>query len=138
MPIIEWNVSFLVGIQEIDRHHKDLVASLNRTYDQFREGTEVDLAFLQELIGFSTRLFSCEESWMTKTAYPKFAAHQDEHALFTSRVLEFKQEYEHNANVSVELLWFLCNWVTHHIRQTDAEFGRFIDVQNIRRSRASF
>ena len=136
MPIIEWNVSFLLGIQEIDRHHKHLVQSLNKTYDQFKEGTEIDLSFLEELIDYSAHHFGCEEGWMKKTSYPKLAAHKEEHELFTSRVFEFKKDYKRNENISVELLWFLCNWVTHHIRETDAEFGRFVDVQNIRRSRA--
>jgi len=136
MPIIEWNVNFLVGIQEIDRHHKHLVNSLNEAYDRFREGKEIELSFLQELVDYAAHHFACEESWMKKTSYPNLAAHQEEHALFTSRVCEFKREYKRNARISVELLWFLCNWVTHHIRETDAEFGRFVDVHKIRSRRA--
>ncbi|HBA89063.1 MAG TPA: hemerythrin [Geobacter sp.] len=136
MPIIEWNVNLLVGIQEIDRQHKHLVQSLNDNYDRFREGTEIDTSFLQELTDYSAHHFACEEGWMEKTSYPKLAAHKEEHGLFTSRISEFKKEHKRNASVSVELIWFLCNWVTHHIQETDAEFGRFVDVHNIRRTRA--
>ncbi|BCG46705.1 Hemerythrin domain protein [Citrifermentans bremense] len=131
MPIIQWNVNLLVGIQEIDRQHKHLVQSLNRAYDEFREGKEIELAFLQELIDYAARHFSCEEQWMKKTGYPKLEAHREEHAHFTGRVVEFKKELKGNGKVSVELLWFLCNWVTHHIGETDVEFGRFFDVHNI-------
>ena len=136
MPIIEWNVNFLVGIQEIDRHHQHLVNSLNETYDQFREGKEIQPSFLQELVDHSDHRFPCEESWMVMTSYPKIAAHQEEHAIFTGRVFEFKKEHKLNAQVSAELLWFLCNWVTHHIRETDAEFGRYVDLHNIRTRKA--
>jgi hemerythrin len=48
-------------------------------------------------------------------------------------VLELQKNYHQKANVSIELLWFLCNWVTHHIKETDAELGRFLDIVNIRR-----
>jgi len=133
MPIVEWNVNLLIGIQEIDRQHKHLVELLNENYDQFREGTDINPSFLQELVDFSTHHFACEEGWMKKTSYPKLAAHREEHDLFTSRISEFSKEQKRNANISVELIWFLCNWVTHHIRETDAEFGRFVDIHNIRK-----
>lgn len=137
MPIIEWNVNFLVGIPEIDRQHKELVECLNRTYDEFREGCPIDISFLQKLSDFSAEHFICEEGWMKKMSYPKLAAHKEEHELFTSRIQEFARDFQHNANSSVELLWFLCNWVTHHIRETDADFGRFIDVHAIRRGQVA-
>lgn len=137
MPIIEWKMDCQIGIQEIDRHHKNLVSSLNKAYDLFREGKEIDLSFLHELINCSSRHFACEEAWMRKTSYPNLEAHQEEHDMFTSKILVFEKEYKHSARISVELLWFLCNWVTHHIKETDAEFGRFVDSQQIRRKRES-
>uniref|UniRef100_C6E4Z4 Hemerythrin-like metal-binding protein n=1 Tax=Geobacter sp. (strain M21) TaxID=443144 RepID=C6E4Z4_GEOSM len=132
MPIIQWNVNLLVGIQEIDLHHKQLVQSLNTTYDEFREGKEIELSFLQELIDYAAHHFTCEEQWMKKMGYPKLEAHREEHALFASRIDDFRKGLKGNGKVSVELLWFLCNWVTHHIGESDAEFGRFVDVHNIR------
>lgn len=136
MPIIKWNVDLLVGIQEIDQQHKYLVEILNRNYDEFREGTSLDPAFLQELAAFSSDHFACEEGWMKKTSYPKFSLHREEHDLFRSRISEFSKEQRGNPDISVELLWFLCNWVTHHIRETDAEFGRYVDLHKIRKSSA--
>lgn len=131
MPIIEWKMEYQVGIQEIDRHHKSMVKSLNKSYDQFREGREVEATYLQELLDYAAHHFTCEEGWMKKTRYPHLAEHQAEHALFTGKILNFKKEYKRRSRVSVELLWFLCNWVTHHIGGTDAEFGRFVDLQHL-------
>lgn len=131
MPIIEWNANSLVGIQEIDRQHKRLVSCLNRTYDQFRNGKDIDEAFLQELVGYSAGHFTCEEKWMADSGYPGLTAHQEEHAEFKSKICEFSKGYKREARISVELLWFLCNWVTHHIQETDAAFGRFLARQNL-------
>lgn len=133
MPIIEWKKSFMVGIRAVDRHHKHLVTSLNEAYDQFRDGKEIDLSFLQELTGYSAHHFASEEGWMKKTSYPDLALHQEEHAVFTARILAFKKEYSKNPGTSVALLWFLCNWVTHHIQETDVKFGRYLETQNKRR-----
>lgn len=132
MPIIEWKGTYMIGIDEIDRHQKNLVNSLNMTYDQFKEGKKIDMSFLQELIDYSTQHFACEESWMRETCYPDLAAHQHEHAIFTSKISKFKKSCKSDASTAVELLWFLCNWVTHHIRETDADFGRFVNENRVR------
>lgn len=133
MPIIEWKDCYLVGIQEIDLHHKDLVQSLNKNYDRFREGAELEVSLLQELLDYSVHHLRCEEGWMEKTSYPKLASHMEEHRQFSSKISELKKQ-SLNAYTSIELLWFLCNWVTHHMGETDAEFGKFISArQNLSR-----
>lgn len=137
MPIIEWNESVTVGVPEIDQHHQELVQSLNRAYDQFREGGAIDLSFLQELVDDSARHFACEEGWMKKTSYPQMAAHLKEHELFTARMLELQKNQRRDALFSVELLWFLCNWVTHHMRETDLELGQYLGGRQPRKTRAS-
>ena len=131
MPIIEWNSGFLLGIQEIDKRHKNLVQLLNKTYDEFRGGKNIELSVLDELIDYSDYIFNFEESMMLDVSYPDRTGHQKEHESFTDRILEFKKTFKQNKNTQIELLWFLCNWVTHHMRETDAELGRFIDIQNI-------
>jgi len=130
---MQWNVRYLVGIQEIDQHHKHLVELLNKTYDEFREGAEIEKSTIDELVDFSGYHFSYEERLMVELSYPKLDQHKKEHELFTLRILEFQNKYTRHKNISVEILWFLCNWVTHHILETDAEFGNFVDLHNIRK-----
>jgi hemerythrin len=131
MPIIEWNVGYLLGIKEIDSRHKQLVQLLNETYDEFRRGVDIKRSILDELIEYADYIFKFEEELMLEIAYPDYAEHKKEHESFTSRVLGFKKLAKQNKNLPIELLWFLCNWVTHHIRETDAEFGRFYDVHSL-------
>jgi hemerythrin len=134
MPIVEWNYNFLLGIQEIDQHHKHLVALLNRTHDDFVQKRDVAHLgpVIDELISYSQYHFECEERWMAETSYPEIASHKEEHEIFRKRVLEFKASYQQNVTFSVEILSFLGNWITHHILETDIKFGHFVDVQNIR------
>src|SRR6185369_7007438 len=112
---------------------KHLVELLNKTYDEFREGAEIEKSTIDELVDFSGYHFSYEERLMVELSYPKLDQHKKEHELFTLRILEFQNKYTRHKNISVEILWFLCNWVTHHILETDAEFGNFVDLHNIRK-----
>jgi hemerythrin len=133
MPIIEWNVSLLLGIPEIDQHHRQMVQLLNTAYDDFRQGNSLPPSLIEEVISCSSQHFAYEEGLMVESSYPKLLEHKEEHHLFSCRVLELQKNYRQTTNISIELLWFLCNWVTHHIRETDAELGRFLDIVKIRK-----
>ena len=131
MPIIEWNIGYLLGIKEIDDRHKQLVQLLNDTYDEFKGGKSISPSILQELVDYADYVFNFEENLMQEIAYTDYEEHKKEHESFTTRIAGFRDASKQNKNLSIELLWFLCNWVTHHIRETDAEFGRFVDVHSL-------
>jgi hemerythrin len=134
MPVIVWNYRFLLGIQEIDQHHKHLVDLLNKTYNEFTERKAVGYlgCVIDELVDYSHYHFDCEERWMIETSYPDLEIHRAEHEIFAKRAAEFKLTHQQN-DTYVEILSFLSNWVTHHILETDVKFGSFIDVQRIRK-----
>ena len=127
MPIIKWSEYLLLGLPELDQHHKHLVELLNGAYDDFRDGNNLLSSVIDELLSYSSQHFPYEESLMAEASYPNFAEHKVEHALFTSRVLEAQNNSCQNINTTIELLWFLCSWVTHHTRETDADFVRFLN-----------
>lgn len=133
MPIVQWNMNLLTGIQEIDLHHKHLVELLNETYDEFREKESIAPTLIDELTDYASYHFACEERLMEESSYPKLGDHRKEHEAFRSRIGELRKAHRSKAAISVELLWFLCNWINHHIRETDAEFGRYADLDRIRR-----
>lgn len=133
MPIIEWNVSLLLGIPEVDKHHQRLVQLLNEAYDSFREEQAIPSSVIEEVIDAATDNFARQEGMMAEASYPRLAEHRNEHQVFLRRIRELQKTQKENRNFSIELLWFLCNWVSHHIRETDAELGRFLDGASIRR-----
>jgi hemerythrin len=133
MPIIEWNIRYLTGIQELDKHHQHLVQLLNQTYDEFRNGIALERSVMDELINYAESTFSFEEGLMQEISYPSLAEHREEHDSFTGRIVKFKKDFKRDKNIPIELLWFLCNWVTHHLGETDAEFGRFVEIRNLHR-----
>lgn len=98
MPIIEWNSSFLIGIHEIDKHHKHLVALLNQVYD----GHKLEIpqhrlhSIIVELSDYANYHFNCEERWMKDTSYPDFEEHKKEHDIFKCRIIEFQKDFKLN------------------------------------------
>lgn len=129
MPIIEWKDCYLVGIQEIDQYHRNLVQYLNKSYDHFRDSQTLEPGVLEILIDFSIQQFGCEERWMERTQYPKIEAHREEHRHFKKEIARLKSGTGLDTKGCIDLLWFLCSWVTHHMRESDGEFGRFLDSQ---------
>jgi hemerythrin len=128
MPLLTWNETFQLGIDEFDNHHKHLVDLLNKTYDGFtQEASHEELAtVLDELIDYATYHFAAEEYWMGVNKYPNLSQHSKEHERFCQRVIQFLRHFHNGkALLSLRVLQFLNSWLKTHILETDAEYGRF-------------
>lgn len=136
MPIIEWKEQYRIGEQQIDLHHQYLFALLNKTYDNFVAFASTgDLGHLfNEFIDYATYHFSAEEELMQKSGFPDFTAHKEEHDAFTGRVVEMHKAYLNGRqSLTLEILVFLNGWLSKHILQSDAEIGRFLQVEKSRK-----
>ncbi|MDD2541031.1 MAG: bacteriohemerythrin [Desulfuromonadaceae bacterium] len=125
---MRWDTSFELGIHEFDEHHKHLVNLLNMTYDGFCFGADFDEreAVLDELVNYAHYHFTAEEYWMGVHHYPELALHREEHNKFSARVAEIQHDFlSSNANLSLEILLFLQDWLVIHILKSDADYGRF-------------
>jgi hemerythrin len=128
VPIIHWNSSFLIGINDIDQHHHHLVTLLNKIYDEHKAG--IPFTHLQsiiiELTDYAKYHFSYEEELMIAAAFSGFAAHKEEHDVFCARIIEFQKDFKLGIDVSIEIISFLNNWISFHILKTDVKLGDFI------------
>ncbi|MCM0080174.1 bacteriohemerythrin [Geomonas sp. Red32] len=133
MAMIKWNFAFVVGIEEVDRHHRHLVDLLNKGYSQLNDdASPPDLRpLLIELVDYANYHFACEEGWMASAGYPDLPRHRKEHALFTERVLALTRRHQEEKEVTLETLNFIHNWITHHILEVDVEFADFVKVWNL-------
>lgn len=134
MPVVEWNINFVVGIKDIDQHHRQLVDLLNDSYAELKTGAGVEKiqSVVDELVKYADYHFSCEERLMMATSYPDFAEHKKEHDMFARQAVDFQEGFKDGSVPAVAVLSFLSNWITHHILQTDVKFGMFVDSHNIR------
>jgi len=128
MPVFEWNSSFELGIEEFDQHHKHLVGLLNETYDNFtgEANNEVLAAVLDKLIDYATYHFAAEEHWMGLNGYAGLYKQREDHNMFSRRIVEIQTDFDNaRKSVMIEALVFLKEWLSDHILEDDADYGRF-------------
>jgi hemerythrin len=128
MPVMEWDDSFVLGINNFDEHHKRLIALLNIAFDGFtRSAGRDELAVvLDELLKYAKYHFAAERHWMKLNEYPGLVQHCKEHGIFTNKVVAFQKDFQsRKTSLSLDVLQFLMSWLTNHILMTDGEYGRF-------------
>lgn len=128
MPLIEWDDQWSVMDETIDQHHKILVDLLNRAYDDFSNDAQPEAlaVVIHDLLNYATYHFYTEERLMAGNAYPDLKEHREEHARFILKVVELQKEFRNgNQNLFSETISFLKDWITHHICEDDARYGRF-------------
>ncbi len=133
MPIVEWNDSFLVGVEPFDEHHKHLVDLLNRSYNELEHDSPLECCgeLLDELSDYVSYHFVHEELWMMESSYPRYEQHIAEHNSYIQHLQEFQQDFKQGkAETTLEIFTFLRRWLIEHILKSDADYGRFIFSQN--------
>jgi len=133
VPIFEWSENYLLGVKEFDDHHKHLVGLLNKSFDEFeRNASPGELrVIIDELVDYATYHFSAEEHWMTANSYPGLNMHKKEHDSFSGKVVAFQRDLiAGKVSLNAELFTFLVDWLTDHILETDALYGRFIAARD--------
>jgi hemerythrin len=126
MPIMEWNESLSVRVNEIDDQHKKLIGLINQLHDAMRagQGKQALEGTLQELAAYTVYHFQNEEKYMQKFNYPGYLRHKGEHAAFVKKVTDFQKDFASNRlGISLELMNFLKDWVNRHIKETDRQYS---------------
>lgn len=128
MPVMEWDDSFELGIDEFDEHHKQLMDLLNTVFEGFtcrKEHDEIEIVLI-ELIDYVSYHFAAEEYWMAVNEYPGLAQQSEEHEIFFNKVVKFQKDFRNGkTNLSLDVLQFLISWLTNHILMIDGDFGQF-------------
>lgn len=128
---LEWDESFVLGIEEIDNQHRMIVDKFNEFSQAVHDGKEeVNLAEMADfLVRYSQSHFVTEERYMQQYHYPKIDEQRREHADFTKDAEELRQKL-HASVASRELALAvtgkLVRWVIQHVRNHDREMVSFV------------
>lgn len=123
--LIPWSNELSVGIEEIDEQHKVLVALLNEmnAATQERLGQDKAAEVLSKLIEYARIHFAVEESLMRILNYPAYEDHKMRHQNLMRNALDLIQKAENGKlSVGIELQFFLKNWLTKHIQESDKRY----------------
>jgi hemerythrin len=134
MPLVKWDSSFEFGIAAIDTQHQQLFQLTNSLHQAITEDTSARPAaqVIEELVGYAKEHFSYEERLLRLYSYDS-KSHSLGHERFRAQVLEFKQRLAAgDTALNVHLTYFLRNWLTEHIKGTDAQYVPYLKSKGVR------
>ena len=127
--IAHWDDSLLVGVPEIDEHHRETFRQANELISSMTEGRDhgIDLAKLTAFGDSLADHLKSEDALMTRLGYPGLADHRKDHAAFSERFREIRRKVEAgDADAACELLDFAADWLSHHIVRYDQAMADFV------------
>ena len=137
MGMIVWKDEFSVDIQEIDEQHKSLVNLINELYNALATKQHRDEVshILHELITYTLTHFAVEEALMRIMHYPGYDEHKASHDSIARKVLQFQRDFSvGKANVDMELLMFLKEWLTRHIMGMDKRYSPHLTQHGVKKT----
>lgn len=126
MVLMQWSDELSVAVREIDGQHQKLVELINTLHAAMlaKQGKQVLEKTLDELAAYTVYHFQTEEKYMQKFAYPSYFSHKKEHDAFVKKVSDFQKEFNSGKlGLSLEIMNFLKDWVTNHIKGTDKRYS---------------
>ena len=125
--LVKWNSSYCLGLDEIDEQHRSLLALINDIWQAIvsRSDKKTLLGLVEELEKYTLAHFAAEETFMRVTSFPEFDRHKKEHQQFVSRVAEEKKLAVQSGAMSLDLMYFLRDWLVDHILVSDKAYAEF-------------
>ncbi|MDE2255325.1 MAG: bacteriohemerythrin, partial [Betaproteobacteria bacterium] len=128
---LTWSDALRTGLEVIDEQHKTLVGIFNALAAAQARGTEAQVMapLFEELVRYTREHFRTEAELMQ--TWPVNAAHRAMHLRAHQSFVDFLHRAQtlaqsHAADVAVDLLAFLAQWLLHHIMGVDARMARQI------------
>lgn len=128
---MEWYDSYNIGVDEIDRQHRELVHMISRLQVTLADGDikqEVGNA-LRFLVDYTKRHFADEERIMESINYAELPRHKELHKKFVNDVVLILMDLKKGKAVDpLVFIDFLTDWLINHIRYEDKKIGKSMAV----------
>ncbi len=134
--LMPWGKKLILGIDEIDSQHKELVSLINQLHRAMKleKGLQVSGNILKGLADYTIFHFDHEKKIFEKYEYSEKDQHLKIHDDLVNKVLDFKKQFENgNAAITMDLMDFLNDWLRSHILKTDKKYVPFLKekMQNV-------
>lgn len=129
---IQWRDSLAIGVDGIDKQHKELLARFDRLLIACESGQGIEelkklMTFLEEYVHTH---FSDEEALQRLHYYPGYQEHRTQHLYFMERVKALRSEVDKEGAAThhvIETNNLLLKWLLNHISKVDTELGSFLN-----------
>ncbi|WP_052263290.1 bacteriohemerythrin [Geobacter pickeringii] len=128
---VEWKESYAVGIDEVDRQHRELFARFETLMNAIGagKGKEELLSLLGFLDDYVIAHFRDEEELHRTHHYPDAGFHREAHAVLQRKLATLRGEIETSGISNLMVIQTgrtLFNWLVDHVCGRDRHFGEFL------------
>ena len=128
---LTFSSAHLVGVQEIDDQHRQLVQmvnGINKSIVKKIEASQIESAF-QELLDYTRFHFATEQRLMLKHGYTDSTTHQHEHQLLLRKLGDLATQTDQGNDLLI--LQTIKDWLMIHIEHADKPLGAFLVAQGV-------
>jgi len=146
MALMQWSEKMSVGVPELDADHKELIRIINQlaadTSDRSRRSAVRQSLFA--LLRYAEFHFAREEKVMAACGFLGIEEHKRAHRGFVARIRALSHKFDNDPEGSAEivngdLLYFLHDWLNHHILIEDKAYRTAAEANpEARRAARSF
>jgi hemerythrin len=129
MEFFKWQDSFNIGIEEIDRQHREFMTLLNDYLEVLSHVKQATAG--PELFGKINAYIAMhcdyEIALLKSMGYRNIKKHQAQHEYFQKRIQDLENEQQQGNEQSLsDLLIFLQDWFLKHIQELDREYVPYV------------
>jgi len=129
--LMPWTSELATGVKFVDEQHRKLVDMINGLYAAMKagQGKSTLEKLLDGLAEYTVYHFGAEEKYFDQLKYSETGPHKKIHEELKGKVMDFINKFKSGqANVSMELMNFLKDWLENHICKTDKRYVKtFLD-----------
>ncbi len=124
MTQVIWQDSYSIGIDTIDTQHKQLFDIMNKIYVASEDDSDIAviMPLFDQLQDYTKYHFDEEEQFFTTLSQSNIEQHKSEHQFFIDELEKIKQQSLRIGTISLELLYFLNDWLVNHIQAEDPKY----------------
>jgi methyl-accepting chemotaxis protein len=132
--VITWSPALAVDVSAFDNHHRKLIGLIGQLYQAMQTGQtrEVLEKTFDALLDYTGYHFGAEERTFEHFGYPQCEFHKQRHRALVEQAVALRKEMESGkALVAVEVMEFLRDWITKHIKGCDKLYSDFFRNKDV-------
>lgn len=125
--LFTWSDRYLIGVEELDFEHQNLLESLNTLHLDILRGDapEIIEACVGEICTRVAAHFALEEQYMRRTKFVNYEEHKKEHDRFLDEIYDVVEMFNEDLDTDFQeaLETRLEGWITNHILTSDKQLA---------------
>lgn len=133
---VRWTPAIAVNVETFDAHHRRLFALIDKLYKAMQAGAakSVLASVFDELLDYTGYHFGSEVAAFKHFGYPQCAQHEETHRKLVETAVALRKDLDTDKPmVAVEVMEFLRDWITNHIRGCDKLYSTFFKDKDVER-----